>query len=671
MATIVKPATSLSLLVVSSIVVFPVMQPVWGVPDALPARGAHQGTYKYAKLKPVRLQEVVIRDDYWQQRIDRSRDIGVLDYLKKSQQAGYIENFRIVAKNLEKRHIGGPNNNEFVYKLMEAAGHYAHSNPELAEAFRKLNELVLAAQCEDGYLNTYYENPLIKKNGKKRFQSTNRFEFYNFGHFTLAAIAWHRMAGDDDLLRAAIRFADLIVEKFATPKRLPYKLYQGPPNKKYEHPNHEMAMVELYRVTGEKRYLDFARQTLNEYKFWDFKDIWGHAVQETLLMTGGADLYLECGEPKMMQTLKRLWTDMHERKMYVTGGVGSTGAGEAYGGPYELPNETAYAETCAAISMVFWNYRMLLATGESKYADCMERALYNAVLSGISLNGTEYFYRNPLQYDPAKKRSDVRRKPFYACSCCPPNVHRLLGSLQQYIYTRNNEGIQVHLYIGSALQMKLACGTEITLTQHTRCPWDSVVRIVVEPQREANFTLRLRIPGWSGNKGGPDALYRYIVQNAPEENRTSMLLQVNGRDFQPEVEKGYATIARRWKRGDIITLDIPMPVRRVLANEKVEANRGLVAVQRGPIVYCIEAIDNDGDISDIELPDSGRLKAEFREDLLDGVMVLTGEAHRMTFDEHGQVAGQKRTPVTLIPYSTWAHRGQCQMSVWIRRGQTD
>ncbi len=635
-------------------------------PPRLPSQQPAPG-YRHAVFRPVGLKEAAIEDAHWRPAIDRSRQQGVLDYLQKFETAGFIQNYRIAAEGLAERHAGGPNNNEFVYKLMEAAGYYANSSEEVARTFGRLNRLVLATQCDDGYLNTYYENPLVKRGGGKRFQSLNRFEFYNFGHFTQAAIAWHRTTGDDAMLEAAIEFADLIVERFGAPNRLPYKLNQGPPNKKYEHPNHEMAMVELYRVTGDRRYLEFAKHTLDQYGFWDFEEIYGHAVQETLLLTGGADVYLEYGRAAMLDTLTRLWDDMHRRKMYVTGAVGSTGRGEAYGQAYQLPNRTAYAETCAAISMVFWNYRMLLATGQSKYADCLERALYNGVASGISLSGTEYFYRNPLECPPGDPGKN-RRVPFFGCSCCPPNVHRLYGSLQQYTYTRSRDGIAVHLYIGSSLETELADGRKISLRQETRCPHDGLVQLAVDVPRETAFTLRLRIPDWIGASGVAGDLYRYAV-TLPETDRAreaAWRLQINGKWADAPCENGYAVIRRAWKPGDKVALHLPMPVRRVRAHEKVEANRGRVAIQRGPIVYCAEGVDNGGRVDNIELPRHAALRPEYRPDLLGGVTVLVGEAQRIALDDQGVVIQRRPTKLTLIPYHVWANRGSHAMAVWLR-----
>jgi len=598
--------------------------------------------YRYARQKPVGIRQVEIGPGFWKPRIDRSRDVGVLDYLEKFEEHGYIDNFRIVADGREAKHNGGPNNNEFVYKLMEAMGWYADDSRKIARALADVGDTVLAAQREDGYLNTFYDNPVQKRKGRKRFQPDNRFEFYDFGHFAQAAVAHWRTTGDDRLLKAAVRFADLIVRKFADPNDLPYTLYRGPVNQKYEHPNHELAMVDLYRVTGDRRYVDFVRQTLEEYGFFGpkFNEIWGHAVQETLLYAGAADLYLETGAEDVWQVVVRLWRDMHDRKMYIIGGVGSTGRGEAYGKAYDLPNASAYCETCAAVSLVFWNHKMLLATGDPTYADAMERSLYNNVLSGISLAGTEYFYRNPLAWDPARPVRAGRRNPWFGCSCCPPNVHRLLASFQGYIYTRDAGGVQVNLYTGSTLRHTLPGGARLTLTQRTDYPWRGDVEVRVALDRPAEFTLSLRVPGWC--RGATVA-----VNGKPLKSRATA--------------DGYLRIDRRWADGDTVALHLPMVPRVVLGDPRVEDQVGRLAILRGPVVYCLEQIDvPEADLDRLVVPKDVTLMAHHEPDLLGGVVTITGRGEAL--DGRGG-----RSPVTLraIPYYAWANREPAAMRVWL------
>ncbi|MHC4353162.1 MAG: glycoside hydrolase family 127 protein [Planctomycetota bacterium] len=589
--------------------------------------------YSHAKLRPVRLHDAKITGGYLGGYIGMSRRKGVLDYLSKFERLGHVDNFRIVARGSKNKHVGGPNNDEFLYKLIEAAGYHAAEKGPIRAVFTVVNDAILSAQADDGYLNTYYDNPQIKaKNPDNRFKPTNRFEFYNFAHLTQAAIAWYRSTGDRKLLDGMIKFADLICEKFSAPNLLPYtRNRNNRPNLKYEHPNHEMAMVELYRVTGNKRYLDFARHTLDQYGFWDFEEVWGHAVQETLLLAGGADVYLESGEPAMLTQLEKMWHDVRDRKMYITGGIGSKGFGESFGGAYELPNESSYCETCAAISKVFWDYRMLLATGDCKYADDMERTLYNAVLVGISLDGTEYFYQNKMEVKPGK---NVRRMPWFGCSCCPPNVQRLLGSLQQYFYTVDDSGIAVHLYNTGRVRTETPSGRAIALQQATDYPTSGKVWIRAETAGE--FSISLRVPGWAGE---------------PK-------VEISGENVKDVRPGRYCSISRKWNRGDVIAIDFGMKPRLVPGNEKVKDQAGKVAILRGPLVYCLEQIDNDPtDIFDISIPKSCEL-TEQTTHILNGIVIVKGSA----IDRR-----DRNVEFKAIPYHLWANRGPTAMRVWIER----
>ncbi len=586
--------------------------------------------YKYAKLKPAGSGQAAITGGYLLPYIDRSMDRGVLDYLDKFEEHGFIENFRIVGKKLEKKHSGWANCNEFVYKLVEAAGYYAPRSDKIAKAFAKTNADILSAQCQDGYLNTFYENPLIKKkNPNNRFLPNNRFEFYNFGHFTQGAIAWYRTTGDRTMLDASVRFADLICKKFSAPKMLPYtRNRNNRPNLKYEHPDHEMAMVELYRVTGDKRYLEFAKHTLDQYDFWKFEEIWGHAVQETLLLCGGTDVYLEYGRADMLTQLKKMWRDVHDRKMYITGGVGSGGPGESYGKAFELPNARSYCETCAALSLVLWNYRMLLATGDVEYADYMERCLYNATLVGISLTGTEYFYSNRME-----TKKGVARKPWHGCPCCPPNIHRLLGSMQQYVYTTDSSGVQVNMYNSSTLKTSIG-PQRVELVQDTDYPRSGEVKITVKSA--GKFAMSLRIPAWAQ---GASAV-------------------CNGQSLGTAKAGTHLKIDRQWKSGDVVKLVLPMKIRMVEGNTKVPDQAGKIAIFRGPMVYCAEGVDNSGaDIFSLSIPTDAKF-IQSPDKALGGIVRVSCDA----IDGDG-----KRVKLNAIPYNVWANRGMSAMRLWIPR----
>ncbi len=591
--------------------------------------------YAHAVVNPLSWNEARITGGYLGSYIERTSAVSIPDFIAKMEQAGGFENFRIVAKSDQKPPTGRSNHNEFVYKLMEAGGYFS-ADPTLNAAFQPLISDILAAQDKDGYLNTYYQNPLVlQKKADNRFQSGNRFEFYAFGHLAQAGLAWKRAAGDDQLLDASSRFADLICDRFGSAP-LPYDSHPGVPNVKYEHPNHEMAMVELYRATGNRRYLDFVAHTLDDYGFWSFPEIWGHGVQETLLLAGGTDVYLELGKPEMLHQLEAMWRDATERKMYITGGVGSVPKGECYGAAYELPNATSYCETCAAISKIFWGWRMLLATGQSAYVDDMERTLYNATLTGIALSGTEYFYVNLMEkqdHQKSNQKTDGRRKPYFVTACCPPNLHRLFGSLPYYCFTTDREGVQVQLFANAELKTTLPSGTPIHLRETTDYPYGGKVQI--ELLADGDFTLSLRIPSWA----------------------ETAQLSVNGQPAPAALSGPVVTLAREWKKGDTVALELPMQPRLVPGRTVVADEKGKLALMRGPLVYCLESPDNPGiNLFDIQLA-AGTAFREKPLELANGALSLAGTGWDKT--------QQKEVEVTAIPYHLWANREPSLMRIWI------
>ncbi|EMI58139.1 secreted protein containing DUF1680 [Rhodopirellula sallentina SM41] len=600
-------------------------------------------TYTHASVHPVAHDAVKLTDGFWYDIRARSRDVGIASLHRLFESKGYFENFRICADGRSEKHFRRMNCNEFIYKHMEAMAWYAPESKQVSGLLRDASATVLSAQQPDGYLNTYYENQLIKAKGEVRFAEENRCEFYNFGHFTQAAIADYRANGNRALLDAAIRFADLIVSEFADPNDLPYKLYQGPVNKKYEHPNHELALVELYRVTGDRRYLDFVMQTLTEYGYFGnehFNEMWGHAVMENLLEAGAVDLYLETGDQRIWEVVSNLWDDMRERKMYVTGGTGSTNQGEAYGKPYELPNASAYSETCASIASVFWHHKMLLATGDAKYADEMERALFNNILAGYGLDGSSYFYQNPLAWHPDKNVRRGRRFQWHHCTCCPPNLHRLFASIDQYIYTSDESGIQVNLYANSTLEHKLPGGETLLLTQQSAFPLDGKVVLTLDAPGDAKGNLKLRIPNWC---------------DAPE-------ITIDGNPVDVEMEMGFAVLEQPWKMGRKLVLNLPMKPLVIMGNPKVKDQVGRIAIQRGPVIYCLEQVDNPGvDFSNIRVPESPRVTSKHEPELLGGVVRLSVAAR----DEG------KDVNLKMIPYYAWANREAGEMLVWLPTPKMD
>ncbi|WP_100612794.1 glycoside hydrolase family 127 protein [Confluentibacter lentus] len=599
-------------------------------------------TYAHATVKPFDLSEAKITGGYLGSYVERTRNIGILDLFEKMKKHGSFKNFKVVAEGLPDRHVGGFNEDEWVHKLLEAAGYFAPKSPLISDTFQPLIKDILASQDKDGYLQSYYQNPAyLKEHGSNvRFLKGGRHEFYVFGHLAQAGMAWKNEVGDDRLFKASLRYADLLCDLFGS-KPLPYKYDSDRGDRKYEHPNHEMAMVELYRMTGNRRYLDFAAHTLDDYGFWSFSEVSGHCVQENLLLCGGADVYLETGKPEMLKHLEAMWMDVVERKSYVTGGVGNGVDSENYGKPYVLPNQQNYCETCASISKVFFDWRMLLATDHSKYADDMENTFYNAVLSGVSLSGTEIFYTNHVEEDGTKTKQpdgllvgcdirDSQRKPYFDVSCCAPNFQRLIGSLQQYLFTLSPDGVQAQLYGNAELKT-----STVHLRETTDYPRDG--RIQFDILADAKFELSLRIPKWTES--------------------TRVFITVNGKEV-PQVKAGeYVKLNQFWKKGDKIILEFDMKPRLIKGRDQVAAEKGKLAIMRGPLVYCIESPDNRNiNISDVALPLNTIIKEEKTNDL-NGTVRLSAQAW--------DVVNQREVQISTIPYHLWANRGESTMKIWI------
>ncbi|MET0554422.1 MAG: beta-L-arabinofuranosidase domain-containing protein, partial [Vicinamibacteria bacterium] len=478
------------------------------------------------------------------------------------------------------------------------------------------------------------------------------------GHLFEAAYAHFRATGKRTLLDVALKNADLLDRTFGPGRR------RTPPG----HQIVETGLFKLADATGEERYRRLARFFLDERgnaaghktfgtynqdhaRVVDQDAAVGHAVRAAYMYSAMVDTAVLDDDALYRAAVERIWNDVVARKLYVTGGLGGVRDHEGFGGAYELPNRTAYAETCASIANVYWNQRMFLQSGDAKYVDVLERSLYNAAIAGVSLQGDTFFYPNPLESDgkTAFNQGALSRKPWFDCSCCPTNMARFVPSLPDYVYAVRDRAVHVNLFVASEASFDVA-GAPVTLTQTTEYPWDGKVALRVDADRA--FELRVRIPGWSRDQPVPSTLYRYLDAAAP------YALAVNGEAVAAPLERGYAVIARTWKRGDVVTLTLPMAVRRVVADERVVDDRGKVALERGPLVYCAEAADNAGAVLDLVLPDAAALSARPRPDLFGGVTVLEGQATARD--------GRART-LTAIPYYAWSHRGAGEMAVWIPR----
>ncbi|HEX6710399.1 MAG TPA: glycoside hydrolase family 127 protein, partial [Rubrobacter sp.] len=531
----------------------------------------------HAKLRPLPIDDVRLSDNFWEPRRRINHDKTLPSQFEHIEETGRLDNFRRASGKIEAPFRGLYFNDSDVYKWLEAASWSlaTHPDPELARMVDVAITEIEDAQRPDGYLNTYF----TFERASERWTDFDLHEMYCAGHLFQAAVAHFYATGSERLLDIAVRFADHICDVFGPEEQGKRLAVDG-------HEEIEMALVELFRVTGDRRYLEEAmffvdargRRILGEpYGRFDPSysqdhkplreqdEVVGHAVRAMYFYSGAADVYAEIGDPALKETLERLWLSMTTRRMYVTGGLGSRYEGEAFGDDYELPNERAYTETCAAIGSVMWNWRMLMLDGDASYADLIEHTLYNAVLPGISLDGGHYFYQNPLAAGGTH-----RRQPWFGCACCPPNVARLLASLPGYFYGASEDAVWVHLYAEGETKVSLEGNRTVRLAQRTRYPWDGRVEISVDGEGE--FALMLRIPSWC------------------EEGAS---VNVNGEPVGRAIcPCSYLEIRRAWRPGDTVSLHLPMPVRRVECHPYVAENNGRVALMRGPILYCVEQADN-------------------------------------------------------------------------------
>lgn len=624
-------------------------------------------------VKPVPFTAVQLTDDFWLPRIQVNRTVTIPFALEKCEQTKRVYHFERAAAVLrgeplaDKTPPGYPFDDSDLYKVIEGASYTlsVEPDPKLEAYLDQLIAKIAAAQEPDGYLYTTrtidpeHPHPWA---GTKRWElvQDDSHELYNLGHLYEAAVAHYQATGKRSLLDVAIRSADLLDRTFGPTRQ---SIWPG-------HQITEMGLVKLYRATGDLRYLALARFLLDargpgsrfsrEYNqshepVVEQDEAVGHAVRATYMYSGMADVAALTGADAYVLAMDRIWQDVVGRKLYLTGGIGATSRGEAFGLGYEMPNMSAYNETCAAIGNDLWNHRLFLLHGDGRYLDVMERTLYNGLLSGVSLDGKAFFYPNPLESSGQHQRS-----PWFGVACCPSNINRFLASLPGYVYAQRDDHVYVNLFVASRAQLRLGLGLDVELEQQTRYPWDGRVRLELRPEKTSRFTVHVRIPGWAREEPVPSDLYRF-ADRASEP----VTISVNGISLPLDLEDGFAQITRRWKKGDVVELGLPMPVRRVVAHPSVEADRGRVALQRGPLVYAAEWSDNPGGrVRNLLLPDDAPLASAFRPDLLNGVEVVTTRAVALERQASGE---PRRTPqaLTLIPYYAWANRGPGEMTVWI------
>jgi hypothetical protein len=625
-------------------------------------------------VKPVPFTAVHLDDAFWAPRLETNRITTIPYALAQCEKSGRMDNFVRAANVLHGRPEtnlkapGYPFDDTDPYKVLEGASYAlaVQSDPQMSAYLDKLIALFASAQEPDGYLYTTRTiNPAHPHDwsGPTRWVNEQNLshELYDAGHLFEAAAAHYQAAGQTNLLAIALREADLLVRTF------------GPgTNQLHYWPGHEiveMGLAKLYRVTGNQSYLDLAKFFIDvrgtrpggdDYHQSrippvDQTEAIGHAVRAGYLYSGMADVAALTGDPQYLRAIDRIWENCVGDKLYITGGIGAKPSGEAFGANYELPNRTAYCETCAAVANDFWNQRLFLLHGDAKYVDVLERTLYNALLSGVSLDGTKFFYPNPLE-----SAGNNQRSPWFGCACCPGNITRFLPSLPGYFYAEQGDALYVNLFASGNAEVKLDQGPSVKITQATRYPWDGDIKITVAPDQSSAFTIKVRIPGWAQNQPVPGDLYRFL-----DPVQEPVTLQVNDVRVRLKEELGYGILTRVWKAGDTIELHLPMPIRRVVANEHVKADLNRVALQRGPIVFCAEWPDNpDGKVRNLLLPDDQPLAASFDPALLNGVEVITGQSRRLGKDASGQVR-QTTQDFKAIPYYAWANRGQGEMTVWL------
>lgn len=635
-------------------------------------------------IEPVPFTQVKIKDPFWLPRLETNRHVTIPDILRKCEETGRVANLEKAAGRKSGAFEGKRYNDSDVYKVMEAAAYslMLHPDPRLEKKLDELITIIGEAQELDGYL--YAARTVDPRNpppgaGDERWSLlVSSHELYNVGHLYEAAVAHYLAAGKRNFLDVAIKNADLIAGVFGPGKR---RGYPG-------HQEIEVGLVKLYRVTGNKKYLDLAKYFLEERgrlpwvknfppdsPFAIYNQDWylqahrpaveqteavGHAVRATYMYSAMADVAALTGDKQMSNAVARIWRNVVSRKLYLTGGIGARKEGEAFGEDYELPNSTAYNETCAAIGSVFWNYRMFLLEADSRPIDILERTLYNGLISGVSLSGNLFFYSNPLEWDgktPFNQEASGRQ-PWFEVACCPGNIARFLPSLPGFIYAKRGDDLYINLFIQSETSLPFA-GTRVSISQATRYPWEGRVRIVVSPAKPTEFTLRVRVPGWALGSPVPSDLYQYLEPESEKAKKTvsQVSLRLNNREipFSPLIiERGYLRLNRCWKKGDILEVDLPLEVRRVVAHQKVKDDQGKVALERGPLVYCFEAVDNGGGVLHRRLSDDFVFEPVFKPDLLGGVIVLQGKNKR------GET-------LTAVPYHVWNHRGAGEMAVWLKR----
>lgn len=625
--------------------------------------------------------KVKLTDNFWLPRIKTNHTVTIPASFERCENTGRIKNFEMAAAKKGEFCTIFPFDDTDIYKTIEGASFSLNLNPDkkLETYIDSLIVKIAKAQEPDGYLYTARTIDPLKPHkwaGKERWEKERELshELYNSGHLYEAAAAHYQATGKKTLLNIALKNADLVCSVFGQ-------------NKKHVAPGHEvveMGLVKLYRITGKKEYLETAKYFIEErghfvgydstskdpFKngaYWqDHKPVVeqseaiGHAVRAGYLYSAVADVAALTSDKKFLAAIDKIWENMVEKKFYVQGGIGAVGNGERFGDNYELPNATAYNETCAAIANVYWNHRMFLLHGDSKYIDILERSLYNGLLSGVGMDGKSFFYTNAMEIKNNFKHHDMEaeRSGWFPCSCCPTNVARLIPSVSGYMYAVKNDEVYINLFANSSSSI-LVNNKEVQIVQENNYPWEGNLTFKINPKSSTTLQVLVRIPGWAMNQAMPSDLYSFADQSV-----SKIPISINGKPVEYEMKNGYAVLTRIWKKGDVLQVQLPMDVHKIKSNPKVEDNIGKVALQRGPLVYCAEWPDNFGLTSNLILPSSASFTTEYKADMLNGVTVINSQAMAVTIDGTTNNVATKNQSFTAIPYYAWAHRGKGEMMIW-------
>lgn len=632
-------------------------------------------------IRGVNFTQVKLTDNFWLPRIKTNQLVTIPASFERCESTGRVKNFEMAAVRKGKFGTTFPFDDTDIYKTIEGASYSLSLFPDskLEAYVDTLITKIGKAQEPDGYLYTARTIDSLHPHawaGMHRWEKEREMshELYNAGHLYEAAAAHFYATGKKTLLDIALKNADLVCSVFG-------------PDKRHVAPGHEiieMGLVKLYRITGKNEYLQTAKYFIEErghfngydakskdpFKngaYWqdhipveDQDEAIGHAVRAGYLYSAVADVAALTGDEKLLKASDKIWQNLVEKKFYVQGGVGAVPSGERFGDNYELPNTTAYNETCAAIANVFWNYRMFQLHGDSKYIDILEKSLYNGLISGVGLDGKSFFYTNAMQIKNgfAFPSMEATRSGWFDCSCCPTNIARFLPAVPGYVYAQKDNNIYVNLFINSNTNLTVQ-NKAVNITQQNNYPWDGDLKFTVSPKSSQNFNLLVRIPGWARNEEMPSDLYKFTdVSDKKAE------IKVNGQTVNYTIENGYAVLGRTWKKGDVVEVNLPMEVRKVAANQKVKDDLGKVALQRGPLMYCAEWVDNNGKASNIIIPETASFKTEQRPDLLNGITVIKSEVPQVVVDDKGQNISTVQKTFTAIPYYAWANRGKGEMEVW-------